>query len=77
MPAIVSHRCINGCVFLKNEDDPMICKCAAEATGKRPPSSEQEIRLDEMAAKVDRMQPGLLAVTVGQINEAVGVVERV
>ncbi len=76
MPAIVSHRCVNGCVFLKNEDDPMICKCAAEATGRRPPANEKEQRLDAMASEVDGFERGLLDVAMQRINARVGVVAR-
>lgn len=76
MPRIVSHKCANGCVFLKPEDDPMICKCAAEATGKRPPSSEGEQRLDEMASAQDMLERGLLGVAMERLNARQGVVQR-
>ena len=76
MPSIVSHKCINGCVFLKNADDPMICKCAAEATGKRPPASDGEQRLDAMASEASMLESGVLRIAMERLNARQGVVQR-
>jgi hypothetical protein len=54
----------------------MICKCAAEATGRRPPANEKEQRLDAMASEVDGFERGLLDVAMQRINARVGVVAR-
>lgn len=69
MTKIIQRQCaMSGCKFLVSEDDPVICKCAAEVHGLRPERTKREHQFDAMLS-LPEFERGLLTVAIQRLNE--------
>jgi hypothetical protein len=67
---LIEAKCPRGgCTFLKESDDPTICKCAAVQCGKRAKPSDVESKMDDMLnLPEETLEAGLLRVAIERLN---------
>ena len=65
---LIEAKCPRGCTFLKEANDPTICKCAAVQFGKRDKPSDTESRMDDMLNMPETIEAGVLRVAIERLN---------
>jgi len=66
---LIEAKCPRGCIFLKEADDPTICKCAAVQFGLRAKPSDAESKLDDLLnLPEETIEAGVLRVAIQRLN---------
>lgn len=67
---LIEAKCPRGpCRFLKDADDPMICKCAEVQLGKRDKPSDTELKMDDLLnLPEETIEAGVLRVAIQRLN---------